>query len=107
MFLLLSPLVKPAPSCRLLSRPWQLTACAQRIIALHRERQRIFGSRKGLINLSDSQIAGRERQGLEVGIALPCRNADVLQAIRQRLMRPARMESGGGSSVASCFSTPD
>ena len=22
-------------------------------------------------------------------------------------MRPARMESGGGSSVASCFSTPD
>ena len=27
-------------------------------------------------------------------------------AVRRRLMRPARMESGSGSSVASCFSTP-
>lgn len=28
-------------------------------------------------------------------------------AVRMKAVGPARMESGGGSSVASCFSTPD
>jgi hypothetical protein len=28
-------------------------------------------------------------------------------AVRMKAVAPARMESGGGSSVASCFSTPD
>jgi hypothetical protein len=55
-------------------------------------------SRAEFGNRVSSKAMESSRFGAEGSVRLPSGG---------RLMRPARVESGGGSRVASCFSTPD